>query len=648
VKSVSHAVSLLTVIGVVAVCDEPGAPSSRVASVTVSPANDSVFPRTTLQLAAALKDNAGGALTGFPIAWSSSDTTIARISTGGLLTARAPGAVAVTATADGVAGAAQIKVLVAAAAVVVTPESAWVDQGAGVQLTAEVKDSTGSPIRGRAVTWTTNNPSKLTISTTGLATGIAAADVLVTARSGTATGTATIRVKGPVASVTIVPTLDTLLIGDSTQLTAIPKDAAGHPRTDRPVNWSSAGYQAIVSPTGVAYGVAAGTTFTRATVDGVTGSGTIVLVMDTIPSIVQATMRRTCALSALRVTYCWGDIAFPVPGLTDGDQTVLIPAAVRFPTTLAFRTLIAAPTHTCGTTGDGAAHCWGSNQSGQLGNDTLSHQCTNGVVCAPTPVPVLGGLTFATLAGGMYDSCGLVSDGTAYCWGGNVRGEVGDGSTTLRGTPTPVSGGLRFRSISVGRFHTCGITTDSLAYCWGDNSHGQLGIGSIDDLTHQLPEPVVGNRRFVSITLGAAHSCAVTDGAVLYCWGAHGSGQLGAGDSPAGCVSTGCGSPLQAGAGSFVTASAGEFHTCALTGQGAAYCWGNGTAYQLGDGSGINMSTPRLVLGGLTWRSISAGDLHTCGVTVQNVAYCWGASLHALGTGDALGVIEPTRVLGQR
>jgi alpha-tubulin suppressor-like RCC1 family protein/uncharacterized protein YjdB len=615
--------------------------------VTVSPAKDSLFPGNTLQLTAVARDSGGGALTGFSIAWSSSDTTVAPISTGGLLTARGPGAVSVTATADRVTGTAAIKVLVPPFTVVVTPESAWVDQGASIQLTAVVKDSAGSVVTGRAVTWTSDNPSKLAVSQTGLASGIGAADALVTARSGSATGTATIRVKGPVASVTIIPALDTLAIGDSVQLIAIPKDAAGHSRTDRPVSWSSAGYQLIVSPTGVSHGVAAGTTSPLATADGVTGSGTIVLVVDTILTIVEATMRRTCALSALRVTYCWGDVTFPVLGLSDGDQTVMIPAAVRLPTSLAFKTLMTAPTHMCGTTDDGAAYCWGSNESGQLGNDTLSHQCTTGLVCAPVPVPVLGGLTFASLAGGLYDSCGLASDGTGYCWGGNLRGEVGDGSTTLHGTPSPVSGGLLFQSISVGRFHTCGITTDSLAYCWGDNRTGQLGIGSIDDVRHPMPEPVVGNRRFVSITLGANHSCAVTDTAVLYCWGANGTGQLGAGDSPAGCVSDACSSPIQVSASSFVAASAGEFHTCALTGQRVAYCWGEGTSYQLGDRSGINMSTPRLVLGGLTWRSISAGEVHTCGVTIQNVAYCWGGSVHALGTGDAFGAVDPARVLGQ-
>jgi len=587
-------------------------------------------------------------MTGPTIAWRSSDTAVARISTTGLLSARAPGGISVSATADGVSGAASIKVLVAASTVVITPDSVWIDEGTNVQLTAVVNDSMGRTISGRPVTWASGDPAKVVVSQLGIARGIAAADVQVTARVETAVGTALVRVRGPVASVTVLPAHDTLVIGDSIQLTATPKDAAGHLRYDRPVSWRSMDYQATVRDDGMVVGVAAGAATLYATSDGVVGAAGVAAFMDTVPVTLQATTGRTCAVSAHRIIYCWGDITFPVPGLTDGNQISGIPAAVRLPTDLRPVVLAVAPAHTCMLVEDGSAYCVGANISGQLGNDTLSHQCTGGFICAPLPVPVLGGLTFMTIAGGYYDTCGITSSGSGYCWGGNVRGEIGDSSTTVRMVPTLVHGGLQFRSISVGDTHTCALTTDSLAYCWGDNRSGVLGIGTVDDVPHTTPEPVAGHTKFVSIGAGAGHNCGLTAGGVAYCWGANDQGQLGVGTSPTGCDPTDCSSPVPITGISFASLSVGQSHTCGVTSQGFGYCWGLGNSNQLGDGSGVSMATPRLVLGGINWKSISAGAIHTCGISVQHIGYCWGNARLALGTGDGNGQDRPTRFLGQR
>jgi alpha-tubulin suppressor-like RCC1 family protein len=628
---------------------ETTAPPRPVATVAVSPTTDTLAPGSTLQLAATVKDSFGNTLIDRPVVWSSSDTTLAGVSTAGLVSARSPGLVSIAAAAEGVTGATAITVLVPAASVTVTPESSSVAQGGGVQLAATVRDSTGAVLPGRAVTWTSGDPSHLQVSQQGFATGIGAADVVVTAQSGDASGTASVRIIGPVASVTVVPDLDTLVIGDSIQFTATPRDSAGHPRIDRPISWSTSGYQVIGTPDGVVQGVAAGAGTVTATSDGIAGTATIVVVMDSVPALLQSTRGRTCAVSARGTTYCWGGIAFPVPGITTGDDNALIPAAVRVPTTLTPTYLAVAPDHTCILTEAGSAYCWGTNASGQLGNDTVSHTCSAGNVCATLPVPVLGGLTFASLEGGFYDTCGLTPGGLGYCWGGNIRGEVGDSSTALRATPVPISGALHFRSISVGWLHTCGVTTDSLAYCWGDNSSGQLGIDTIDDVAHGTPQAVAGGLKFEVVTVGAFHSCAVTGNGVTYCWGRNDKGQLGAGMSPGGCSPGACSTPVEVGGSlSFSSVSAGEWHTCGITHLGDAYCWGWGTSYQLGNGSPGDIPTPVLVAGSLKWASISAGEVHTCGLTIERVAYCWGGNVHALGIGTASGADRPARVLGQR
>jgi len=93
-------------------------------------------------------------------------------------------------------------------------------------------------------------------------------------------------------------------------------------------------------------------------------------------------------------------------------------------------------------TSGGAAYCWD-----ELGRDTPA-------VRSPTPVD--GGVTFSSLTAGYRHTCGLTSSGTAYCWGLNLFGELGDGTTTGSGSPVPVTGGLTFTSLTAGG-HTCGF-----------------------------------------------------------------------------------------------------------------------------------------------------------------------------------------------
>jgi alpha-tubulin suppressor-like RCC1 family protein len=88
-------------------------------------------------------------------------------------------------------------------------------------------------------------------------------------------------------------------------------------------------------------------------------------------------------------------------------------------------------------------------------------------------------LTFNSLVSGDSFSCGLTPGGTAYCWGYNASGQLGNGSTDNATTPTLVAGGLGFASISAGTDHVCGVTIGGQAYCWGDNSLGQLGDGTV-------------------------------------------------------------------------------------------------------------------------------------------------------------------------
>jgi hypothetical protein len=237
-------------------------------------------------------------------------------------------------------------------------------------------------------------------------------------------------------------------------------------------------------------------------------------------------------------------------------------------------------------------------------------------------------------------SCGLLSDGRAFCWGDNQAGQLGDGTTTSRTLPTPVAGGLRFRQIAPGMDHTCGITNDGLAYCWGPNPAGELGDGTFQG--HAAPALVPMPAPLAGIDAGADFTCALTVAGRPYCWGNNEEMQLGIASSGSGDYHP---SPVEVtGAPDLAAISLGVAHACGLTAQGAPYCWGWNEYDQLGNGLAAYSSGPGPVQGGLAFAEIRGGYLASCARTTGGTAYCWGG-----GNGGRLpGLPEaiPTQVPG--
>ena len=575
-----------------ATCHNEG-PHAPVASLAVAPQTLTVGVGATAQLTATPRDANGAFLAGRSVTWASSNTAVATVNTTGLVTGVAEGQATITATSEGRSGTAALTVVVTVASVTVTPAPASVGLGQSVQLTATLKDANGNVLTGRVVTWASDNPAVATVSSTGLVTGVAQGEATITARSETKSGTAAITViRMPVASVTVTPATPTVLLGQTLSLGATPKDANGNVLNGRVVTWASDNTAvATVSSTGLVTGVAQGQATITATSE--TKSG-------------------TAAVSAVSLTLAQ---------------------------------LSAGGVHTCGVTTSGAAFCWGSNSSGQLGGSAAS-QCEpdyygSGVPCSTTAVAVAGGLTFAAVSARTSHTCGLTTGGAAYCWGDNVQGQLGNGSTTSSGTPVPVAGGLMFGAVSAGDGFTCGLTASGAAYCWGYNGVGELGNGTTTN--SPIPVAVTGMLTFTAVSTGDSHACGLTSSGAVYCWGANRSAQLGDG------TATNRTSPvLVAGGLTFTTVSAGLVHTCGLATGGAAYCWGANDSGELGDGSTVDSRAPLAVGGGLTLQAVSAGGAYTCGVTTAGAAYCWGANFSGqLGTGTFSGLsLVPAPVSG--
>jgi alpha-tubulin suppressor-like RCC1 family protein len=179
--------------------------------------------------------------------------------------------------------------------------------------------------------------------------------------------------------------------------------------------------------------------------------------------------------------------------------------------------------HTCAIITGGAVKCWGNNGNGRLGDNTASDRSA--------PVNVIGltnGVTAIAAEGG--HTCAIITGGSVKCWGYNRYGQLGDNTTTDRLTPVDVIGltsGVRAIAAEGGG-HTCALTSAGGVKCWGWNIYGQLGNGTTSD--SRIPVNVSGLTSGVTaIAEGNVHSCALTNSADIKCWGFNSNSQLGDG-----------------------------------------------------------------------------------------------------------------------
>ena len=264
----------------------------------------------------------------------------------------------------------------------------------------------------------------------------------------------------------------------------------------------------------------------------------------------------------------------------------------------------------CGFTTGGATYCWGRNNFGQLGNGNTGTDSN-------MPVPVTGGHSFTKVSAGRDHVCALTSAGAAYCWGRNVTGELGNGTTDNSNVPALVTGGHVWTDIDANGTDTCGLTTTGDVYCWGGPPSKLVGPWVTE------PTLLGGGLKFKEVSTGwFLHRCGVTTDDDAYCWGQNFYGELGNGSDT---TDSGTPEPVSGGL-KFKTVQAGAQFSCGLTVAGDAYCWGrdagNGT---LGQGSAVSSAVPLKVVGGLTFESMTVGSGQTCGVTPAGVGYCWGS-----------------------
>jgi uncharacterized protein YjdB/alpha-tubulin suppressor-like RCC1 family protein len=539
-----------------------------VASVALAPATLVLVEGQTGTLAATVIDEKRNQVER-PVAWTSSDPDVARV-TDGVVAAVAEGAATITAQAEGKSATARVTVkaappaVVPVAAIALTATDRSVKVGATITWTAQARDAKGNVLPDRPIGWTSADPKVATVAG-GIITGVAAGKTEVRAEIDGKQKSEKITVEAAPAPPPPPP--------PPAAVTTSPGPAPG------PVTGGAAASglvlrRSVTSGGTQSCGIAAAGVICWGGGDG--SPSPVAGIPE--PSAVVAGRGHACALGGGGKAFCWGDNK---AGQLGDGTTASRTSAAPVSGDLSFTQLSAGGQHTCGVA-DGKAYCWGDNSSGQLGDGSTSAKRK------PTPVDIKERVT--DVAAGAKHSCVVTATAKAYCWGDGFSGQLGIGALDQQTEPYGVAGSTKWTAITAGAEHTCGLAQGGKAFCWGRNTSGQVGDGSGSD--RSVPAAVAGGVLFEEISAGANHTCGIDAGGGVSCWGDNKAGQLGDG------TKTGRNKPVAVDGGPFRGVSAGARHTCAMSRNGEAVCWGDNDKGQLGDGSTTPRGTPGPVRAG--------------------------------------------------
>lgn len=302
-----------------------------------------------------------------------------------------------------------------------------------------------------------------------------------------------------------------------------------------------------------------------------------------------------CGLSETGQAFCWGWNAYGELGigtLAFGGSPAPVTGG------LLFTEIRAGLSHTCGVTKSGETYCWGSGYSGAIGGEAPTDECSSAAYppqkCRLAPAPA--GLSSAIqLAVGGAHTCAIIVDQRVFCWGSNDYGQSGDGALHS-GVAVGADRNLRFSRIASRGLTTCGIATSRDVYCWGSNELGLLGTTLFIGFCGRTPcsptpRLIPGGFHYSAVAVGNFAACGLTEVQTIACWGDEFTGSLGI--SGRNCPNSICTTPQEIPFHKrFKAVTVGALHSCAISEEGAIYCWGFNFSGQIGDGTTINRTQP--------------------------------------------------------
>lgn len=279
----------------------------------------------------------------------------------------------------------------------------------------------------------------------------------------------------------------------------------------------------------------------------------------------------------------------------------------------------------------------------------------------------------SSVAGGLSTACGIKTDGSLVCWGGDLYGTLGRGPTEegVAGQPklaAPIASELKFKEVALVET-ACGVTQDGALYCWGPNDQGQLGVedaetelislgGFFDKPVSKSPIEVFPSG-VTHVGVGLSHACASFSNGDLKCWG---QSTYGAAGVIAEIESGAAPSDVEFDGATVAQLELGSDASCARTDSGEVYCWGSNFIGLLGvpddrmnpdhldcaGGGNIAIryctTKPQLVPLPAPARKLDVTNACACALLENDELHCWGSPVCGFGVESDLAKIPPTKV----
>jgi alpha-tubulin suppressor-like RCC1 family protein len=364
-------------------------------------------------------------------------------------------------------------------------------------------------------------------------------------------------------------------------------------------------------------------------------------------------LHRSCAIASSGQVQCWGynNYTAQLLGVGVSDvRNVVRPAPVTGLGDAA--ALSIGDNHACAVRRGGQLSCWGNGLRMGDGQTTAAHEprvIANAIelMTAEASVPA----TFAPTAGvevavrphvasGSHHVCGVLADGRVRCFGPNVDGQLGIGSTEAvpASNERTVPGLTDVTQVAAYGSRTCARRANGRVACWGT-------LGTFDATS--LPIAIDGVEDAAEVAVGGDMTCARHATGAVSCWGQNNAGQLGNGTRNASTT------PVPVSELTDATALAlGSSTACAIRASGAVSCWGSGSYGQLGNGATDSSTTPVAVTGLAGATAIAAGGSFFCAAHRQGRVSCWGSNRKGqIGdgrSGDEGNATAPVEVAGLR
>jgi alpha-tubulin suppressor-like RCC1 family protein len=265
---------------------------------------------------------------------------------------------------------------------------------------------------------------------------------------------------------------------------------------------------------------------------------------------------------------------------------------------------------------DGTLWCWGSNNNGQLGDNTITHRSS--------PIQTIAfGNTWKQVSSCDSSTSAIKTDGTLWTWGQNFRGELGDNTTVIKSSPVQtVAGGTNWKQVSAGYWQKAAIKTDGTLWMWGYNFYGQLGDNTTTNRSSPVQTVTYGtNWKQADASRGWFFTAAIKNDGTLWTWGSNSYGQLGDNtiankSSPVQTISFGT---------NWKQVSCGQSHTAAIKTDGTLWSWGRNSYGALGDNTIAHKSSPvQTISFGNNWKSVACGYFHTAAIKTDGTLWIWG------------------------